>query len=463
MCARKGGAELASAALETDVVVVGAGLAGLACARELERAGLAAAVLEARDRVGGRILGREIAPDTVVELGAQWVGPGQDRVLALAAELGVDTYPTYRKGMRLFEHGDKVTRYRGTIPRLNPLVLAEVQAALWRIDRLARRVPCEAPWEAPRAHRLDAETAASWIRRSVRSATARKLLALAVEAVWACEPEDLSFLHMLFYVRSAGGFERLLETEGGAQERRFVGGSQLLPHRLAAELASPPVLRSPVRRIEWGDDRVTVIADRARFRARRCVVALPPPLACRIEYDPPLPALRDQLAQRTPLGTVIKCMAVYDEPFWRDEGLSGEATSTVGPVGVTFDNSPPQGRPGVLLGFLEGRAARTLAGATVAQRREAVLACFARLFGPRAARPRDFVEHSWADDPWSRGCYGCHFTPGTWTAYGSAWRRPVGSIHWAGAEYATRWNGYMDGAVRSGEETARTLAAELAG
>lgn len=457
------GQSRASQAVRVDVVVVGAGLAGLACARSLEARGLSVLVVEARDRVGGRVLGAEIDRGKYVELGAQWVGPTQDRVLALASELGIDTFPTYTAGENLLEHDGSVRRYRGTIPKLSPLVLADVQQALWRIDRLAQRVPPEAPWTAPDARRLDGQTAASWVRRNVATPTARRLLALAVEAVWACEPEDLSLLHLLFYVRSAGGMNRLLDTEGGAQERRFVGGSQRLPYALAAALATQPLLASPVRRIEWREAGVTVHAERVTAHASRCVVAVPPPLAARIEYDPPLPALRDQLTQRTPLGTVIKCMAVYDEPFWREEGLSGEATSTSGPVGVTFDNSPPDGAPGVLLGFLEGRAARALVGRPQIERREAVIACFARLFGPRARDPLAYLEHSWADDPWSRGCYGCHFTPGTWTDFGPALRAPIGPLHWAGAEYATRWNGYMDGAIRSGEEAAHAVAAELGG
>jgi monoamine oxidase len=189
-------------------------------------------------------------------------------------------------------------------------------------------------------------------------------------------------------------------------------------------------------------------------RAARAIVAIPPTIAGRIEYDPPLPARRDQLTQRMPQGAVIKTMAVYERPFWREDGLSGQATSDVGPARVTFDNSPPDGTPGVLLGFLEGRLARDWGERPAEARREAVLAGHVRLFGRSAARPVRYIERIWADEEWTRGCYGCLMTTGGWTEYGSALRAPVGCLHWAGAETATIWAGYMDGAVQSGERAA---------
>jgi monoamine oxidase len=216
-----------------------------------------------------------------------------------------------------------------------------------------------------------------------------------------------------------------------------------------------------VRRIRHGADGVTVEADGATIAARAAIVAIAPTLAGRVAYDPPLPGFRDQLTQRMPLGTVAKCMAVYDEPFWRQEGLSGQGTSDTGPVKLTFDNSPPDGSPGVLLGFLEGRRARELGRLPAAERRTAVIDCFTRLFGPRAARPGDYLERLWAEEEWTRGCYGCHMPTGAWTNYGPALREPIGPLHWAGTEYATVWNGYMDGAVRSGEQVAREALERL--
>ncbi len=441
---------------EADVVIVGAGLAGLAAARALTAQGASAVVLEARDRVGGRTLNHDIGGGKVVEVGGQWIGPTQDRLAGLARELGVETFPTHSEGFNLLEYGGRVRGYTGAIPRINPAVLIDVERAQRRLNRLARRVPLEAPWEAPGAAKLDGQTAATWMRRNLATKSGRMLLGLGIEAVWAAQPEDMSLLHVLFYIHSAGSLELLFDTEGGAQQDRFAGGSQLIAIRMAEALgAERVVLGAPARRIEHGPDGVTVHADDgAVARGRRAILAIAPTLAGRIAYDPPLPGYRDQLTQRMPLGTVAKCMALYSEPFWRHDGLSGQGTSELGPVRLTFDNSPPDGSPGVLLGFLEGRHARELGRLRPEERRTAVIDCFTRMFGPRAARPDDYVERLWAEEEWTRGCYGCHMPTGAWTNYGPALHAPIGPLHWAGAEYAHVWNGYMDGAVRSGDAAA---------
>jgi monoamine oxidase len=447
---------------EADLVVVGAGLAGLAAARTAVAAGSSVVVVEARDRVGGRVLNEDIGSGKVVEVGGQWIGPTQDRLAALARELGVETFATYADGDNVIEYGGRLRRYRGTIPRLNPAVLVDFGQAQQRLNLMARRVPLDAPWQARRADRLDGQTLASWMRRNVRTKGGRSLLELGIEAVWAAQPEEMSLLHVLFYIHSAGSLERLFDTEGGAQQDRFVGGSQRVAIQMAEELGPDRlILGQPVGTIRYGAEGVVVEAAGAMVRARRAVVAIAPPLAARIAYDPPLPGFRDQLTQRMPLGTVVKCMAIYDDPFWRQEGLSGQALSDVGPVRLTYDNSPPDGSPGVLLGFLEGARARELGRLPVEERRTAVVGTFARIFGPRAGRPVAYIERLWAEEEWTRGCYGSHMPPGAWTAYGPALRAPIGPLHWAGAEYATVWNGYMDGAVRSGEATAREALARL--
>lgn len=465
--------------LETDVAIVGAGLAGLMAARRLVAAGARPLVLEARDRVGGRVLNEEIGGGKVVEIGGQWIGPTQDRIAALASELGVATFPTYDQGRHVIEMDGKRTTFSGAFTdaslqlvrdlsrAISPLALADFEQARARLDRMARQVPLEAPWSAPKARRWDGQTFATWVSRNTRTAAARSLFELATEAVWAAEPADVSLLHILFYTHSGSGFNSLVGTGGGAQQDRFEGGSQRLALLLAERLGPERVrLGSPVRRIEHGGEGVVVHAaggsgGAVSVRAQRAIVAVPPTLAARIDYDPPLPALRDQLTQWMPQGSVIKTMTVYEEPFWRAEGLSGQATSDVGPARVTFDNSPPDGSPGVLLGFLEGRFARHWATRPAAERREAILAGHARLFGPRAARAAAFVERVWAEEEWTRGCYGCLMTTGGWTEYGRALRERVGRLHWAGAETATVWNGYMDGAVSSGERVAAEVLVQI--
>jgi monoamine oxidase len=444
---------------EADVAIVGAGLAGLTAARELRANGLEPVVLEARDRVGGRTLNEPLGDGQVVEVGGQWIGPTQDRIAALARELGVKTFPTHVAGERLMEFDGKLRRYSGRVPKIGAGVLADVQQAQLKLDRLARRVPLEAPWRAPKAERLDSQTFWSWMRRNVYTRGGRTMIEIATEAVWAAEPAEVSLLHMLFYIHSAGGFDLLVETDGGAQQDRFVGGSQLVSIRLAEEPGATVELSAPVRRIEHSADGVVAQADGLEVRARRAIVAIPPALCGRIAYDPPLPGFRDQLTQRMPQGSVIKCMAVYDEPFWRADGLSGEATSDVGPAKLVFDNTPPSGAPGVLLGFLEGARAREYGRLRAPDRRAAVLGGIERVFGPRAGDPSRFIERVWADEEWTRGCYGCYMPPGGWTQFGPALREPVGAIHWAGTETATVWNGYMDGAVQSGQRAAAEVLA----
>lgn len=450
---------------EADVLVVGAGLAGLAAARAVEAHGLEPLVLEARDRVGGRLLNEPLDDaGQVVEVGGQWIGPTQHRLQALARELGVGTYPTHTEGDNLVRWRNRHVRYRGTIPRVSPLVLADVAQAQARLDRLARRVPPEAPWLTAGAERLDAQTFATWLRRSTATRGARVLLHTAIEAVWAADARDVSLLHVLFYIRSAGNLDALLDTEGGAQQARFAGGSQLLALRMAERLgAQRIVLGAPVREIDHAAGGVTVRWPGGEARGRRAIVAVPPALAGRLVYAPALPAARDGLTQRMAQGSVIKCMAVYDEPWWRADGLSGQALDPEGRLKIIYDNSPPSGRPGVLLGFLEGRAARRLAGAPEHERRAVVLEGFARVFGERALRAERYVDKAWMDDEHSRGCYGGYLPPGGWTDFGRALRAPIGVLHWAGAETATVWNGYMDGAVTSGERAAGEAIRALRG
>ena len=432
-------------------MVVGAGLAGLVAAAELERAGSEVVVLEARDRVGGRTLNADLGHGKVVELGGQWIGPTQDRLAALAEELGVATYPSYSEGDNLLELDGKLRRYSGTIPRVAPHVLLDLEQLRRRLHRQATKVPLEAPWRAPRAKRLDSQTLADWLRRKSFTGTARRLVALAGKTVWGAEPEDLALLHVLFYVHSAGSLDVLIDVKGGAQERRFEGGSQLLSLKLAERLGNPVRLGEPVGRIHQGDSAVTVIGDRTEVRARRAVVAVPPNLVARIEHQPALPGARRGLIERVRRGQLVKCMAIYDEPFWRVEGLSGEGVSDAGPATLTFDNSPPDGTPGVLLGFVGGAEARRLAPD---ERRPAVIAGFERLFGPRAGKPERWLEQSWPDEQWTGGGPNALLGPGAWTGYGAALREPAGRVHWAGAETAERWCGYLDGAVRSGERAA---------
>jgi monoamine oxidase len=446
---------------DADVAVVGAGLAGLSAAAAVTEGGRSALVLEARDRVGGRILNHDLGGGNVIEVGGQWIGPTQDRMYALVHRLDLGTFPTHDSGDSIALLGRRRYRFSGALPRLGPVVLADLAQGFARLERLARRVPPDRPWEAPRAGLLDGQTLETWVRRHVRTRVARAVLRVYLGAVFTTEPATLSLLFALYYMRSGTSLENLVSTTGGAQQDRVVGGSQLVPIRMAGLLGDAVRLGVPVRRIEEAGGGVRLRGDGVDVRAGRVIVAVPPTLAGRIAYEPPLPGWRDQLTQRMPHGATIKAHAIYDEPFWRGEGLHGQAASTHLPVAFTFDNSPPGGSPGVLVAFVEGDHARDLGRGSPGHSRRVILDCLAKYFGPRAADPRHYVERDWTEEEWTRGCYGGHMPPGVLTRYGPALREPVGRIHWAGTESARIWTGYMEGAVESGRRAAAEVLSAL--
>ena len=432
-----------------DAVVVGAGLSGLCAARRLRKAGLRVSVVEARDRVGGRTLSRRLGDD-VIDLGGQWIGPTQRKVARLAEELGVKTFPQHHDGEKVLMIGGRRSTYRGEIPGIGVLALVELQATIWRLDRLARRVPKARPWETPGAETLDGISVGGWLARHVRSPKARAVFEISVRAIMACEPSELSFLHFLFYLRSGGGFMRLARIADGAQERRFIGGAQQLSEKLAAQLDVS--LASPVRAIEQSEGEVRVVTERGTLRAERVVVAVPPALVDRMELSPQPPVMRDQLIARMPMGSVVKCIAVYPRPFWRERGLSGEAVSTDGPVRLAFDDSAHDGSQHALVAFLLGATATDYA--EPAARKNAVIASLAELFGHEAREPTLYVDQDWTREQYSGGCYVGIMPPGVMTSVARTLREPWGRVHWAGTETAIEHNGYLDGAIEAGERAA---------
>jgi len=440
-----------------DVVVVGAGFAGLSAAQELTQVGLGTVVLEARDRVGGRVYTATLEGGPWVDLGGQWAGPTQDHLLGLIAEHRLPTFQTWAAGDNLVRFRGKTKRYRGTIPRLELLSLLSVGWAQWRLDSMSKQVRLDAPGKAPRAAGWDAMTRSDFLVRNVKTASARKFLEAGLETVFAAPAREMSLLHVLFYIHSGKNLDMLLGSIGGAQDTRVDGGMQQVAEKLAGGLDVR--LSCPVRRLTQENDGVRVEHDGGALRAKRVIVAVPPKLVTQLEFSPALPEKRAELARKMPMGAVIKCTAVYERPFWRDDGLSGMFVGDEGPIHALFDNSPPnrggEGPAfGVLMGFCEADEARALGKLTQEERRAEAVRCFVRAHGERAARPLKYTDHVWENDPWSAGCYGAFMPPGVWTSLGPVLREPVGRVHWAGTETAERWSGYIDGAIASGKRAA---------
>lgn len=441
-----------------DVVVVGAGFAGLSAARELSRLGRDVLVLEGRDRVGGRSYTGTIA-GVPVDLGATFVGPTQDAVLALASELGCESVPTYGSGKNLIRWRGRVRSYRSTIPRLSILELVDVSRIQWRFDRICRKVPADQPWNSPIADHLDAISLDEWLRSMHAGASTRDLMAIMARVTWGAEPDAVSMLHAVRYVKCAGGLGRMLDVEGGAQQDRFLAGTQQIAVRMAAELGDRVVLGAPVRVIARNADHtLTVTTDGGTFTAGAVVVAVPPEHRGAIEFAPALPAEYGKLSSNWPQGHLSKAYAAYPTPFWRTEGFSGEALSDEGPVFITFDCSPGDDGPGILLGFTD---ARTFDPLPPERRRDVALAGFAALFGDAAADPVDYLDHCWGAESFAPGGPTAAVPPCSWTAHGRWLRAPVDGIFWAGTETADRWTGFLDGAVRSGLRAAGEAHQEL--
>ncbi|BCO33973.1 oxidoreductase [Mycobacterium heckeshornense] len=447
---------------DVDVVVVGAGLAGLVAARDVMRSGLQVAVVEARDRVGGRVLNAQLPGGAPIEVGGQWVGPGQTEILDLIAELGLSLFPTHTQGRKVLDFDGRTLTYTGRIPRLHPLVLADIGYGSWRLDRLTRRLPPPGSTVDERAAALDGQTLATWIQRHLHTRGGREFLRLITRAVFTTEPEDLSALWALAYLGANQGLDALTTIRGGALQDRIVGGSQRIALTLAAQLGERVRLNCPVTDVQWGDSGVRIsLPNAATLSARRAIIAVPPALSGRIRYLPALPADRDQLIQRMPMGRVIKTNVVYDEPFWRRLGFSGQANSNRRTAATVLDNTPAAGSPGVLVVFTEGRRADAASRLSPPDRRRHVLADLAAYFGPAAKEPIGYIELDWAAEHYTGGCYGAFTAPSTLTRFGAALRAPIGPLHWAGSETARRWTCSMDGAVESGHRTAREVAAVL--
>lgn len=455
-----------------DVVVVGGGISGLVAARKVANAGKSVLLVEARHRVGGRVLNHHLTGPgehgATIESGGAFIGPTQTHIADLARELGVATFKEYNSGKSVYISSlTGRMEYSGTVPP-DPTILVDAALLLQNIDSYAAEINVDAPWAHPKAAEWDAMSLGEYIRaNAVNAEGIGNLIKCWTQPGFGADPDELSFLFVLWYVACSGNethvgtFSRNSDTKNGAQESRFVGGSQLVPLRLAQRLGDLVALAAPVHRIEQKDTHAVVHTGRGTVRAKRVIVAAPPPLVLDIDWFPKLPTRRLQLLRHMDMGQLMKCDAVYKTPFWRKAGLNGFGINDSGAARAVFDNSPKPGEPGVLLAFVGGATWRRYGVMTKAKRRKHVLDGFAAMFGDQALHPIDYVEHDWTRERWTRGGPTAIHAPGTLVQFGSAIRQPFGRVHWAGTETSTYWSGYMDGAVRAGKRAAVEVLEQL--
>jgi len=446
--------------LTREVVVIGAGAAGLTAANELKKAGLSVAVLEARKRVGGR-LWTDTIEGAMLEIGGQWVSPDQDALIETIQDLGLETFPRYREGDSVYiGPGGRPIRFTGDIFPVAPETEKVMVALIERLDEMVARVDPDAPWKSPGARELDEISFEGWLHQQTDDREAVDNISLFIAgAMLTKPPHAFSALQALLMAASAGSFSHLVDADF-ILDRRVIGGLQQVPELLAERLGDDVYLGQAVRTLEWSDAGVTAMADGMIVRARRAILAVPPVLYSRISYVPPLPRRQHQLHQHLSMGFVIKVHAVYDRPFWREQGLSGTAFSPYELSHEAYDNTNHGDRRGTLVGFVSDRLADDVFRVSAVERKERILESLSHYYGPEAKNPVVYYESDWGSEEWTRGAYAASFDLGGLHRYGSDLRTPVGPIRFACSDLAGAGYQHVDGAIRMGRLAAAQIVAE---
>ena len=449
-----------------DCVVIGAGFSGLAAADALIASGVSVHILEARDRVGGRARTETLDSGLWLDYGGQWLGPGHDRMYAYARRFDQSIWASHTRGKHGTYLGGRLRHGRFELPTtMSKRGLFALARATLAFELLVRRVDLERPWETKSAGAHDRITLADWMAQKIRHPEAHAVFQLAVEAVLAKHPADVSFLQALVYFRSSKSFLFATGSRGGAQQDRLQRGLQPLAQCLVDDLKARGAslsLGAAVTQIVERDGTLAVFSQLGKVEARAVICATPPVLAAEIAFEPPLPSEKRRLLEGLTPGCAMKCFAVYDRPFWREQGRSGQVISDEGPVHAVFDVTPPDQPHGVLMGFIEGRDAQKVWRLDADERRKVVLGQLTAFFGEAASAPVDYRDHSWEDDEWTRGCYAGVAGPEILSTVGHTIRAPHGGVFWAGTETATHYMGYFEGAVRAGERAAGEVVTHLA-
>ncbi|WP_426321243.1 flavin monoamine oxidase family protein [Microbacterium sp. E-13] len=450
--------------LTRDVVIVGAGAAGTTAANELRKAGLSVVVLEARDRVGGR-LWTDVVDGAMLEIGGQWVSPDQDALKETLAELGLETYSRYREGDSVYIGKDgELTRFTGEIFPVAPETEKEIVRLIEVLDGLVAQIDPDKPWEHPDAEELDRISFEAWLEAQTDDQEARDNIALFIAGAMLTKPAyAFSALQALLMAASAGSFSHLVDADFILDER-VVGGLQQVPLLLAERLGDDVILGQPVTEVHWSDGSegsetgVRVVTDNGlEVRARFVILAHAPILYPWIEFVPALPRLKQQMHQHISMGFVIKVHAVYDRPFWREQGLSGTAFSPYEVSHEAYDNTNHGDERGTLVGFVSDRNADDLFRVSAEERKERILESLSHYYGPEAKNPLVYFESDWGAEEWTRGAYAASFDLGGLARYGADLRTPVGPIHFACSDMAGSGYQHVDGAIRMGRLVAANI------
>ncbi|WP_109519443.1 flavin monoamine oxidase family protein [Mycolicibacter heraklionensis] len=426
---------------DAAVAVVGAGLSGLTAARELHRAGVDVLVLEAADRLGGRAMTETSALGSRVDLGGQWIGHDHHRIKALASELGATQFQMHTRPLPVVVDGSR--RLRAAGPSMLVALLVLVGVELW--SRVAN------------TQRWNTTTVEAWLRHLPRRT--RRLLEVLGFISWTADLDRFSVHAMAQSIRQQGGLRTMLATAGGAQESLVAEGIGTLIDGLAAELGARVRPGHWVTAIICRGDGLTIHTTAGEIRVAKVIVTVPPPIAGRITYDPPLPPSRAALASDTYMGSVYKGVAVFPRPFWRDR-TGGEFLVLDKPGRAVFDTGAPGG-PGHLCVLVGGPEARELDRLDAVDRRRSVLGALVRYVGPDVLEPVSWHEKSWHLDEYVGGGYVALAQPGTTAGIPPIACTPIGDIHWAGAETARDHAGYLEGAIESGTRVAREVIEAL--